>query len=200
LNNRFGWIPNWQEPQFFPERLKSLDSKSPKIIFMDSMSDIADWKREWRKQIFTACEKNPQHTYLFLTKRPIEAMRNPWYQYFHRNKNWWIGVSVCRKNDLNRVRELSEETTAFTNTFISVEPILEGMFLDRLSAIDWVIIGAETGNRKGRITPQMAWVDNIVYDCLKHDIPVFMKESLRSLMGADFKQQFPWQTANNRGE
>ena len=46
INKRFGFIPNWKEPQFFPERLKQLDSKTPKSIFMDSMSDVGWWR--WR--------------------------------------------------------------------------------------------------------------------------------------------------------
>lgn len=35
------------------------------------------------------------------------------------------------------------------------------------------------------------------HDCEKskanHDQDIFMKESLRSLMGADFRQEFPWE-------
>ena len=46
LNDRFNFIKNWKEPQFFPERLKQLDSKAPKSIFMDSMSDIDYWEKD----------------------------------------------------------------------------------------------------------------------------------------------------------
>ena len=69
INKRFGFIPNWKEPQFFPERLKQLDSKTPKSIFMDSMSDVGWWKREWGDKVFEAMRDNPQHKYIFLTKK-----------------------------------------------------------------------------------------------------------------------------------
>ena len=37
LNDRFKWIDDWNKPQFFPERLKELYTKKPKIIFMNSI-------------------------------------------------------------------------------------------------------------------------------------------------------------------
>ena len=30
---------------------------------------------------------------------------------------------------------------------------------DRLHCFDWVIIGAETGNRKGKVVPKKEWID-----------------------------------------
>ncbi len=56
-----------------------------------------------------------------------------------------------------------------------------------------VIVGAETGNRKGKVIPNKEWIDDIVQlaDCFK--INVFMKESLRSIMGDKFRQDsLPW--------
>jgi len=59
-------------------------------------------------------------------------------------------------------------------------------------SIEWVIVGAETGNRKGKVIPEFRWIDGIVRDCRQYNIPVFMKESLHSLMGgADFIQELP---------
>ena len=57
---------------------------------------------------------------------------------------------------------------------------------------DWVIIGAETGNRKGKVIPEKSWIDDIATECQNYNVPIFMKESLRSLMGTDFVQQYPW--------
>ena len=56
----------------------------------------------------------------------------------------------------------------------------------------WVVIGAETGNHKDRVTPEREWIDAIVEECDYYGTPVFMKESLRALMGDDFRQEFPW--------
>ena len=58
---------------------------------------------------------------------------------------------------------------------------------------EWVIFGAETGNRKDNVVPQKEWVDNAVQMCRNMGAKVFMKESLREIMGADFVQEFPWE-------
>ena len=82
------------------------------------------------------------------------------------------------------------------NWFVSVEPLLEPMSdeaLEDLGAMQWVIIGAETGNSKNKVIPEREWVDEIVDACAKVGTPVFMKESLRDLMGDDFRQEFPWE-------
>jgi hypothetical protein len=57
---------------------------------------------------------------------------------------------------------------------------------------DWVIVGAETGNRKGRVIPEKKWIDDILATCVRANVPIFMKESLRELMGDDFIQMYPW--------
>ena len=87
------------------------------------------------------------------------------------------------------------QMTINANRFISIEPILEPVTLQnriRIPSVDWVIVGAETGNRKGKVIPQKKWIDDIAEHCLMTGVPVFMKESLRELMGADFIQEFPW--------
>ena len=67
-NDRFHFVPKWCEPQFFPERLKQLNCRKPKSIFMDSMSDVGWWEEDWGRQVYDAMQKNPQHNYIFLTK------------------------------------------------------------------------------------------------------------------------------------
>ena len=62
----------------------------------------------------------------------------------------------------------------------------------RKQPVNWIILGAESGNRKGKVTPRCEWIDDIVQICDEQNIPVFMKESLRGLMGDDFRQEFPW--------
>ena len=57
----------------------------------------------------------------------------------------------------------------------------------------YVIIGAETGNRKNKVIPKKEWVDDIVRQCDENEIKVFMKESLQEIMGDDFRQdKLPW--------
>jgi|GEM_PF-3574916 len=78
------------------------------------------------------------------------------------------------------------------NTFLSIEPILEKAGFGLGPYVDWIIVGAETGNRKGKVIPKKEWIMNIKEQCKKAGVPLFMKESLRELMGQDFVQEFPW--------
>lgn len=63
----------------------------------------------------------------------------------------------------------------------------------RKQPVNWIILGAESGNRKDKVVPRREWIDNIVQICDARNIPVFMKESLRGLMGEGFRQEFPWE-------
>ena len=58
---------------------------------------------------------------------------------------------------------------------------------------DWIIVGAETGKRKTKVVPEKKWIDKIAEACYKAGTPIFMKESLRGIMGDDFRQEFPWE-------
>ncbi len=165
--------------------------KKPQTIFVCSMADMfGDWVPEdWIDQIFTACLAAPQHRYLFLTKngkRYVELAKNG---VLVDRENFWYGCSVTRP----------EEPFFFSDrykTFASIEPILEPFDwvpgLNHIELPDWIITGAETGNRKGKVKPERDWLDGIINGCAEHHIPLFMKESLRELTGSDFKQEFPW--------
>ena len=61
-----------------------------------------------------------------------------------------------------------------------------------LNNISWIVIGTETGNRKGKISSKREWVFNIYNQAKKKNIPVFMKEDLLPIMGeAQMVQEFP---------
>ena len=44
------------------------------------------------------------------------------------------------------------------------------------------------GSESGKVVPQKEWIDRLVRQADEHNSIVFMKESLRSLMGNDFRQ------------
>ena len=103
--------------------------------------------------------------------------------------NWWFGSTLDNAN-----------ATRFDgrfrwNTFTNIEPLMEYMNvgLGSFGGDKWVIIGAETGNRKGKVIPKREWVENILNAARITRMKVFMKESLRDLMGSDFRQEFPWE-------
>lgn len=184
MNKRFKWTDDFSKPQFFPERLEQLKSKKPKTIFMNSMSDIADWEEHWIEQTFKAMNENKQHNYLFLTKRPerLEEILEPRYT----PPNWWFGVTLTDKHI-----PISFTTHPTVKTFISIEPILTD-FDNEVLIADWIIIGAETGNRKGKIIPKKEWIENIVEMCKEVNTSVFMKNSLMPIVGEEnMLREFP---------
>jgi len=208
LNTRFSWVEDFSKPEFRPEQLKHLYSKKPKRIFMNSMSDIADWKEEWVREVEKAILDNPQHQYLFLTKRP--EFLYPTGLIDNRNGNIWYGVSVTKKEEIRRTDLLP----LGYNCFVSVEPLLAPLytknenyvFIHNCSNIKWIIIGAETGNRKGKVVPEKKWVDDIVNDVAEYksfmqklyfspedfEKAIFMKESLLPVMGEEnMLREFP---------
>ena len=166
--------------------------KKPRTIFVCSMSDLfGEWvPLDWIKAVFDACEAAPQHRYLFLTKNPnryIELAEKDMLPRQH-----WYGYSATRENQLWRFHHADE--CPCINLFVSIEPIL-GPMQPRFSThtpADWVIIGAETGNRKGKVIPEKKWINYILAECEYSGRPIFMKESLRPIMGDDFRQEFPW--------
>ena len=81
INIRFHIVKNWKCPEFFPERLKDFESKTPKSVFIDSMSDIGTWSDEWLDAVVEAMYKNQQHWYLALTKTSIRALMDRLWKY-----------------------------------------------------------------------------------------------------------------------
>ncbi len=195
LNNRFKWINEWSKPEFFKDRLEKLNTKKSYNIFMNSMSDIADWKSEWVKQVFSAINHNSQNNYLFLTKRPLISGQNIDLDYLVK-RNIWFGTTYTGENGkaLNELLEYREDC----NLFLSIEPLLEypAMLCNQvpknIDRIKWIIIGAETGNRKEKVVPKEEWVNKIVGIAKQYNIPVFMKNSLISIVGEyNMLRQFP---------
>ena len=180
----FGFIPTLHKYRL-DEPSKWTSSRT---IFVCSMADLfGEWVPEsWIKSVFDSCAAAPQHRYLFLTKNPDRyydlGLQNP-------PDNVWLGSSYTGA-------EKYRSSTVTKNRFISVEPLLSEIHPLTANAIaiwnDWVIIGAETGKRKDKVKPEKEWVNRIVRACAAFETPVFMKESLRELMGEDFIQQYPW--------
>ncbi len=185
------------EPTFHRYKLDDPQHwKRPRTIFVCSMADLfGDWvPDEWIKDVFDACRKAPWHRYLFLTKNPDRYdMLEDAGMITPADKNFWLGSTVT---DMNRDRLHWNRSL---NTFMSCEPMLapwnpagKPNEKYRGGLPKWVIFGAETGNRKGKVIPKKEWLDNAVQMCRNMGAAVFMKESLREIMGNDFIQEFPW--------
>lgn len=194
MNRRFGWVEDFSAPQYFPERLEQLRSRTPKAIFMDSMSDIADWKPEWAAEVFEACKSNPQHKYLFLTKRPERLCQMVNNGELPEGEMFWWGSTITGPGGRRYPGRFLD------STFLSIEPLLEPLNagLGSFGAARWIIIGAETGNRRGKVTPKREWVENILEAAAITQIPVFMKDSMIPIVGEEnMRREFPWGAPEN---
>ena len=179
-------------PTFHRYKLNEYATKEGRNIFVCSMADLfGDWVPDsWIDEVFAACEKAPQHNYLFLTKNPERYCLLEGGYGVPIADNMWYGTTVATVDDVGRAGYLPAEG----NAFISIEPILEDIHpKDILMFIqaDWFIIGAETGRRKDKVVPERKWIEDIVNECRKHGKPVFMKSSLAPIWGEPLIQEFP---------
>lgn len=209
-NRRNAPYPFGFDPTFHRYRLDEPQRwKKPRTIFVCSMADLfGEWvPDEWIRQVFAACKAAPWHRYLFLTKNPDR------YFSLHSNgelpneKNFFYGITMDTKwSALKGVRLLitnelgaakGDKRFNHANFFASVEPMLEdfGQVVSGLIAVHvpWIIIGAETGRRKDIVKPEKEWVMRLSVKSKELGGAVFMKESIREIMGNDFRQEFPWE-------
>lgn len=200
--------PYYFSPTFHRYRLGEPQSwKKPRNIFVCSMADLfGDWvPDEWIDDVIKSTQRALRHRYLFLTKNPERY--GDWLERFEEGhipdldeiENCWFGASASNNAEFERANRSMAQ-------WISIEPIRERIKTDEDQFMQfnpytlgerkrwaWVVIGAETGNSKNNVAPKREWIDDIVNSCEDYGTPVFMKESLRELMGDDFRQEFPWE-------
>lgn len=192
------------DPTFYRYKLYEPKKwRKPRNIFVCSMADLfGEWvPMEWIREVFNACREAEQHRYIFLTKNPSRLRGLEADGELPDLPNFWYGSTVetypdgPAENCWNALFIPSDDYGLVrANTFVSIEPIL-GDFSSQgiTNNVDWVIVGAETGLRAGKITPERRWIENLVTLCEIAETPLFMKDSLRELMGDDFRQEFPWE-------
>lgn len=174
---------------FHPDRLKEPRSvKKPSKIFTCSMGEIFDQKSHysWIELVFAEMKRNPQHIFQILT----QCAEVLWQ--FSFPDNCHVGVTVTRNREAERIKHLLDTKLNLRAklVFTSFEPLLENVHAD-LHALDWIIIGAQTGTKKK--TFEDSWVDQLVYEARILEIPVFMKDNLKKqgYKGPNWYQDFP---------
>lgn len=173
LRDLYHFIPTWFESQFdkkFP--------KKPQRIFVGSMSEIKHWEKRWARDTLDKILEYPQHIFQFLTKFP--EIYSQWY--FH--PNCWLGITITKEEDF--IKGIPYDFVFSSNiTFLSIEPILEKIDPNLFNGlnIDWIIIGAETGNRKGKVIPKREWIEDIVRYCVFNKIPYYLKNNVSKYYG-----------------
>lgn len=164
-----------------------------KNIFVCSMADLfGDWiPDEWILKVFQSCLNAPNHRYLFLTKNPERYDKLKEKGLLPNDPIFWYGSTVTTQ--ANTVFDSEEH-----QTFVSIEPLLEPLDSSYASClvnshVDWVIFGAETGNRKDKVVPERNWFESSVAVLRDNGVAVMMKDSLQTIWGEPLITEFPWE-------
>lgn len=182
---RFHSTEDFSVPVFFEEKLRLLDKKKSRAYFLTGQSDLAYWKEEWLEKVFSKMEENPDTQYLFLSKRPerLSLKKTP--------ENGWFGVTVTSSKEKQRIEDLKKNVSS-KNLHITFEPLFDDIGEADLDGISWIVIGTETGSRKGKVVTRREWVYSLLDQARKKGIPVFMKEDLLGIMKEEeMVQEFP---------
>lgn len=146
--------------------------KSPRIIFVNSMSDLFHEKvpLDFIQGVFRVMNECPQHTFQVLTKRPhIAAEYAPQLDW---TPNIWMGTSVENAMVTHRIKALRQIKAHVR--FLSLEPLIGPLPRLGLQGIHWVIVGGESGPGAREMKPE--WVRQIRDRCLAQCVPFFFKQ------------------------
>ena len=175
---RFHMTEDFSRPEYFPGKLRLMDRKRPQNLLLTGMSDFSDWNPEWREEVFARIARNPQHQYIFLTKRPEKI------QFSTELDNVWFGVTVTSEKEKGRIKAMREHIMA-KHYQVSFEPMFDNIGEVDFTGIEWIVVGTETGRRKGKSESKTEWVWNLTDQAHSSGIPVFMKEDLLPVMGEE---------------
>jgi len=162
--------------------------KKPARIFVGSTIELfGEWvPKDWIDAILEQARSHSQHTFIFLSKRPER------FRFFDFPDNCWTGVTITQENPTKyfRIEKLWEANAPVH--FISFEPLHSAIKPGvAFIFLNWVIIGAETGNRKGKIAPKEEWIRDILSFADDEEVPVFMKDNLPKFPHIRKRQEFP---------
>ena len=146
--------------------------KTPKIVFVNSMSDLfhKEVPADFIKRVFFVMNDNPQHVFQILTKRAERLIELSAELVW--TDNIWMGVSVEDTSVTHRVDRL-RETSAHIK-FLSCEPLLGPLPGLNLDGIHWLIVGGERGTRPRPMRED--WVFDIQRQCEEQDVRFFFKQ------------------------
>lgn len=154
-----------------------------------------------RDRLFTLIEATPNLDWLILTKRPENIAPTCNRTGWSIKPNVWLGTTVEDQEQADARIPILLDTPASVR-FLSVEPMLQEIVLDRvgakaqwehmsrsairrewpglpeLSGINWVIVGGESGSKARPFN--LAWGRSIRDQCRSARVPVFIKQ-----MGSD---------------
>lgn len=182
MYKRFKWNP---KIRYDPRAWLGLGSlRKPSRIFVGSTMELFhdSLSEQYLKWIFEVPLEFPQHTFIFLTKKPENLPRES-------PDNCWVGVTATDESSFANATNYLYNLEAKVK-FISVEPLLSWdtskyvyPFRDGVHAddISWLIIGQQTPI-SARTQPKIESLQEIVEAADKAGVKVFLKDNLLELV------------------
>lgn len=151
-----------------------LDIKQPKMIFVNSMSDLfhKDIPDDIIIKVFETMNKAHWHTFQVLTKRPERVLEMDQAGLLKWSPNIWMGTTVENDKYVDRIDKLRE--TKANIKFLSCEPLLGSLKVISLEEINWVIVGGESGPKSREMKKE--WVLELKDLCEKDGVAFFFKQ------------------------
>lgn len=173
LRRQFGET-HWKQPIIWNQQ--AIRNNQRKRVFCASMADVFEDNpniEQDRLKLWEIIEQTPQLDWLLLTKRPENILRlSSWDTQWPQNI--WAMTSVEDQTQAEkRIPYLLEIPTLVRG--LSVEPLLSPIDLRPwLGAIQWVIVGGESGNSSRPMHPE--WVRQIKEQCVTNGVAFFFKQ------------------------
>ena len=172
MRHRFYPEVKWSDLMLFDERWdEPLKVKKPTKIFVGSMSDICYWRNADIHNLIHIVRCCPQHTFQLLTKD---------YSFYDKwvfPENCWLGITVEQPLTYGNARKVGGFFRHKGVRFISYEPLL---FNPRTwDGIDWIIVGAMTGQLAKMYPVKREWIQNIINQTRNANIPLFIKDNVK---------------------
>ena len=151
-----------------------IEIKQPKMIFVNSMSDLfhKDVPDDIIIKVFETMNKAYWHTFQVLTKRPERVLAMDKAGLLKWSSNIWMGTTVENDKYINRIDKLRK--TKANIKFLSCEPLLGSLKDISLEGIDWVIVGGESGPKSREMKKE--WVLELKELCEKEGVAFFFKQ------------------------
>lgn len=176
-----------------PHRSQHMWKPARRRVFCASLADVFDNEVpvQWRRDLFDLIAATPNLDWLLLTKRigNVRSLYGGAYLDSARPlpANVWLGATICNQDEADRDIPKLLATPAAVR-FLSVEPMLgpisfEGMFANptrvndgtnALEALDWVIVGGESGPRARPMHPE--WARDLRDQCAAAGVPFLFKQ------------------------
>lgn len=172
-------------------------------VFCASMADVFDnaVEPQWRHDLFSLILSTPNLDWLLLTKRIGNVRNLVDASVFEACKNIWLGATIVNQEEADRdIPKLLAVPAA--KRFLSMEPLLgpvdltridingdceiyplrgttecvdgEGEPTDDIPAIDWVIVGGESGPGARPMSPD--WARSLRDQCKSAGVPYLFKQ------------------------